>query len=224
MQPMRLFAKSGKKMARMKNADEWMNDFFLAGVPELQNNKLLLAEARKYVPIVKQYAQDINDAGLEGLANPQVDEKLRSYLELTKLGEGESWFRIQKFKQWLECQTMMGIMHGNTLTATRLLFTKYAFFDGHVSDVFSKKFDQLSVVLGTVLGLRDDHNIINREAHKKHKTFLPIVEKYERNIIKLQKDFWDSLSDDDKNRYGWIKSVWGPNMFDNSQLTITTYV
>lgn len=40
----------------------------------------------------------------------------------------------------------------------------------------------------------------------------------------MQEEFWNNLEEKDKETYAWCKSVWGPNMTDSTQLTITSYV
>eukprot|EP00494_Astrolonche_serrata_P010297 UN10359 len=81
----------------------------------------------------------------------------------------------------------------------------------------------MSFVAGTMMGLEEDQQI-NSTKPLENTEFKNMMNEYKQATEKVQNAFWNSLDDDDKNMYGWIQSVWGPNMFDQTQLTISTYV
>eukprot|EP00494_Astrolonche_serrata_P001291 UN01297 len=72
------------------------------------------------------------------------------------------------------------------------------------------------------MGLEEDHEI-NSSKPLENTEWKQMMNEYQTATARNQNAFWNSLDDDDKNMYGWIQSVWGPNMLDQTQLTISTY-
>lgn len=131
---------------------------------------------------------------------------------------------MTSFREWIECQGMLGILHGNTLSISRLVLSTYNRPNGDwESTTFDKSWTSAVNVVGTMLGLEEDHAIL-QSAPVRGTEFHSIYEEYQRESNEVQNAFWDNLEDDDKIMYGWIQSVWGPNMLDGTQLTVTTYV
>jgi len=211
-------------LAKPKNAQEWMDQLFLAGNPDLKHNMNLLPQCRPYVGLTEGLAhQTLKNISLEN--RTQIDAGLVNYFSKTAGKNKNGYFNISSFKEWVECQTMMGILHGNTLTISRLIFTNYNRFDGDwEAEVFSGKDASTWVtVAGTLLGLEEDH-AINEVKPVEDTLFEHMMTHFEESTRKMQADFWTTLEPDDKQLLGWIYSVWGPNMLGNTQLTVTTYV
>lgn len=210
-------------LASAKNAQEWFDKIFLAGSDDLKHNMNLLPQCRPYVDIVQSLAHKtmkqipVNDREL-------VNVNLRKYLSNTGGKNFGSLFGLQNFQEWVECQTMMGILHGNTLTLSRLIFTPYNRFDGDwESTKIGKNASTWSVVAGTLLGLEEDH-AINETKPVQDTMFESMMSTMEKSTQELQLRFWKSLEVEDRELLGWIYSLWGPNMLGNTQLTVTTYV
>merc|ERR1719300_2336688 len=65
-------------------------------------------------------------------------------------------FTMKTFKEWIECQGMAGILHGNTLGYTRLLFTDYVCPSGDWdTKKFGKTFSKSTAAVGTLCGLKE---------------------------------------------------------------------
>eukprot|EP00494_Astrolonche_serrata_P024513 UN24772 len=216
--------------AKVKNAREFFEQIYLGGDKNLIKNKLLLPEARKYVGMVESLAYKVLNKIPHDIQR-LISKGLKHYYQRT-MGpsdpnfkkEGGGFFEITEFDEWIQCQSMMGIQHGNTLGLTRLIFTKYNCTDGKFdSDTFNDNTKLLGVIIATVEGLEHQQQI-NQVKPIEHTIFKDLMEEYQADTAKLQTSFWNALDQDDKNMYGWIQSVWGPNMIDKTQLTITTYV
>lgn len=210
-------------LASAKNAQEWFDKIFLAGNADLKHNMNLLPQCRPYVSLTQSLAH--NTVKQIPLAERElVDVNLRKYLSNTGGKNYGSLFELSNFQEWVECQTMMGILHGNTLSISRLIFTPYHRYDGDwESTKFSSTANTWAVVSGTLLGLEDDH-AINEVKPVKDTMFEAMMGSMERSTADLQSNFWNSLEPEDRHFLGWLYSVWGPNMLGNTQLTCTTYV
>jgi len=222
-----------KTMAGARNSRDWLRQVFLANCPEMMAEPEIQKEAKKYSNMLphlsdatmdalrKQY--DTNSEFVEEVA--QTSDELVNYLRHTDGGEDamQNYFGINTFQDWIECQGMAGILHGNTLGLTRLQYTDYCVYGGEWDT--NLLLDQTSgtVAVGTLIGL-EEHHAINEVTEVEDTPFEEIMVYFYDQTKEMQTEFWDSLSIEDKETYAWCKSVWGPNMVDSTQLTITSYI
>lgn len=218
-------------MAAQKNSRDWYENVFCASLPQLINNDSALPLAVPYVKMFENLSSKTM-ARLQKKVEDQyfvrlqdINERLVEYLQLCDgKDDSETMFGLTNFSQWIECQGMAGVLHGSTLGITRLIFTKYCVFDGNWdTDRIDANFASAGAGVGTLLGLDEDH-AINEQKPLKSTDFYEMMGLFESETRKLQSAFWSSLSEEEKTKYRWIFSVWGPNMLDSTQLTISTYV
>merc|ERR1711994_546776 len=91
------------------------------------------------------------------------------------------------------------------------------------TDTICENFGTGAAAVGTLLGLEEEH-AVNEQEPLKCTAFYKMMGEFESETHRLQKEFWESLAEEEKTEYRWIFSVWGPNMLDSTQLTVTTYV
>lgn len=212
-----------QRYAQAKNSEEWFNGVFLSNNEALIKNEKVLKQCRPYVKMMQEMAKNTVDH-ISKDENQQIDAALVKYLSNTGGESNEQWFKMTCFREWIECQSFCGILHGNTLSISRLVFTPYNRFDGDWdSTLFSQTAATYGVVAGTLLGL-EEHHAINQTATIKDTMFEQMMRDYQEKTHLLQHQYWDNLDEDVKQMYGWLFSVWGPNMLNQTQLTITTYV
>lgn len=216
------------KMAGLKNSEEWLNELFLADCLELQHHPDVLREAKKYQKMFVNLGSATMETFEEQYPESEsyMDDSLNVARGLMKYltGSNGTDFTMKTFKQWVECQGMAGILHGNTLGYTRLLFTDYVCPSGDwETDKFGKTFSKSSAAVGTLCGLKEEH-AINQTIPLEETPFKSMMQSFQQETEKMQAEFWDNLEQKDKEAYAWCKSVWGPNMEDSTQLTITSYV
>lgn len=223
-----------KTMASARNSRDWLRHVFLAGCSEMINEPEIQQQAKQYAAMLphlsdatmdalrKQY--DSNADFVEEIA--ETSDVLVDYLRHTDGGEDamQNYFGINTFQDWIECQGMAGILHGNTLGLTRLQYTDYCEFAGNWNtNVISHYTGGATVAVGTLIGLEEQH-AINETVELEETPFEEMMQYFHTQTKDMQVEFWDSLSAEDKDTYAWCKSVWGPNMVDQTQLTITSYI
>jgi hypothetical protein len=218
-------------MSAQKNSRDWYENVFCASCPQLIENDAALPLAKPYVQLfeklssqtMKRLRQEVEDQYFVRLQD--INDRMVEYLNLTDGKEDdETFFGLSTFSQWIECQGMAGVLHGSTLGLTRLIFTKYNVVDGDWGkETIGDNFGTAGVAVGTLLGLEEEH-AVNEKQPLKCTAFYKMMEGFEVETHKLQRQFWDSLPEEEKAEYRWIFSVWGPNMVDSTQLTVTTYV
>lgn len=218
-------------MAAQKNSRDWYENVFCASLPQLVNNDYALPLAKPYVKLFEDLSSKTM-ARLQKKVEDQyfvclqdINNRLVEYLQLADgKDDSNTMFGLTNFSQWIECQGMAGVLHGNTLGLTRLIFTEYCAFDGNWDkDTIDSNFAKAGAAVGTLLGL-DEDQAINEQEPLKCTAFYEMMGQFESETHKLQKAFWSSLSEEERSKYRWIFSVWGPNMLDSTQLTISTYV
>lgn len=217
--------------AGQSTAKEWFENVFCAGNDAIIRNEKLLPQARKYIPVFKQLSngameklrEKLNHHYFQSMAG--VNEKLLTYLSKTDGDDNAaSMFTMHDFENWVECQGMAGLLHGNTLSFTRLIFTKYCQFGGDwESENFDPKFSASSAAVGTLMGLEEEH-AINQAEPVENTEFYDMMKTLQALTADMQEDFWKNLTAPEKEQFTWVLSVWGPNMLDQTQLTISTYV
>jgi hypothetical protein len=218
-------------MSAQKNSRDWYENVFCAGCHQLIDNDAALPLAKPYVQLFEKLSsqtmnrlrQEVEDQYFVRLQD--INDKLVEHLNLVDGKEDdESFFNLKNFSQWIECQGMAGVLHGSTLGLTRLIFTKYNVLDGDWStETIDENFQTAGVAVGTLLGLEEEH-AVNEKKPLKCTAFYKMMGEFESETHRLQREFWDSLPEEEKTEYRWIFSVWGPNMLDSTQLTVTTYV
>jgi hypothetical protein len=216
-----------EKMAGCKNSLEWLNELYMADCVELQLNPQVLKEAKKY----QKMFVNLGSATMETFEQQYSGNGfLNDSLEVTRglirylTNSNGSDFSMRTFHEWIECQGMAGILHGNTLGYTRLLFTDYVCPRGDWdTDTFDKTFSKSTAAVGTLCGLKEEH-AINQTIPLEETPFEGMMRSFQEETEQMQAEFWDSLEQKDKETFAWCKSVWGPNMEDSTQLTITSYV
>jgi hypothetical protein len=217
-----------EKMAACKNSEEWLDEIFLAGCLELQHEPRVLREAKKYQKMfvnlgsatMEAFEEQYNETESYRDDSLSVTRGLMKYLT----NSNGTDFTMKTFKEWIECQGMAGILHGNTLGYTRLLFTDYVCPSGNWdTDVFGETFSKSTAAVGTLCGLKEEH-AINQVIPVEETPFEGMMQSFQQQTEQMQAEFWNSLEEKDKETYAWCKSVWGPNMEDSTQLTITSYV
>jgi len=194
----------------------------------MQHHPDILREAKKY----QKMFVNLGSTTMETFEKqyPETDSYFQDSINLTKnlikylTRSNGTDFTMKSFKEWIECQGMAGILHGNTLGYTRLLFTDYVCPSGDwETDKFGKTFSKSTAAVGTLCGLKEEH-AINQTIPLEETPFEAMMRSFEQETEKMQAEFWNNLEEKDRETYAWCKSVWGPNMEDSTQLTITSYV
>jgi len=213
-----------KFIASAKNADEWLRNIYLGGNQELYENKNILPQCRPYIALTQKVANS-SCGKCPNKDMKEVNKKLCEYMDRTGGNDADGLFKLTNFSEWVECQTMMGILHGSTTTLSRVIFTQYNRYDGDWGGKIFKPAtsDTMATVAGTLLGLEADHEI-NQGATLKSTKWQDMMNDFQAQTAGIQKDYWGALEPDDVKMLGWLHSVWGPNMVGQTQLTITTYI
>jgi hypothetical protein len=215
------------KWGAMKTADEFVSDFLFVNIDAAAMKKAgLCEEFFKHVAIVAPYATAMDNEFQKNTKTYQtIKDKLKGYM--SKTGDGVS--SVDNTKTWMELMSVTGILHGSTLSMSRLVLT-HSFMALNTPE--SLKFTLrdavwCTTITGTILGALDDFHVFSNT--------LPATSPYNVNRVLLEFNaithdlkakYFKKISEDAETfeNYGWILTDHGPNFVDGKQLTVTTYI
>lgn len=139
---------------------------------------------------------------------------------------------IDSLEKWIEIMAVTGIVHGTTLSYTRL------FADPDVLrwrdiriDTWQSPDVQIHIlVLATICGMDEHRHVMSSSTdvvgEKYDEKLHAVLETYEQKSNALKEAYKNKIMEDmdEFNNYGWILSDFCPSGFDGKQLTVTTYI
>ena len=140
--------------------------------------------------------------------------------------------RIDSLENWIELMAVTGIVHGATLSYSRL------FADTDIlkwRDIRTDSWQTPDVnlhlkVLATVCGMDEHRHVMSSSTdvvgEKYDSKLQAVLETYEQKADALKEAYKNKIMEDtdEFNNYGWILSDFCPDGFDGKQLTVTTYI
>jgi hypothetical protein len=180
------------------------------------------------VNLVGPYSEKLS-AALK-VDDPNGFDKAEGEFRKFTAGTGENGVgNVNSFRKFIELQSVTGLLHGSTISLTRLALTgpilalvnagkaKYDFNDIGRAQVGSL----------TIVGLVHGHSVFSSTIPNKAPFAVVSVQKeFQEKSEKLQNDFFKKiLADKETFRdFGWILTDHAPEFIDGKQLTIATYV
>ena len=215
------------KWGSVKTANEYISDFLFENMDAAAMKKAgLCEEFLKHVDIISPYATAMDNEFKKNIAtNAVITDRLTTYM--SKTGKGVS--SVNNMKTWMELMSVTGILHGSTLSMSRLVLThSFLSLNTPESPTFTERdVAWVKTMTGTILGALDDFHVFSNT--------LPCTSPYNVNRVLLEFDaithdlkakYFKKISEDAEifENYGWILTDHGPNFVDGKQLTITTYI
>lgn len=189
----------------------------------------ILVEFRKHLDLVQPFSIDIRRS-LQRIDSSKYNDAQRNLNEyLDNCGSFKS--NINSVQSWFEMMSVTGIVHGATLSYTRLVADP-----GVVRwrNIGSDKWDPYDVnlivgVLGTICGMEEGRHVMGNEVDGEvfENNIQDVLNEYEGRASTLKEAYKEALLAGDKgefNNFGFILTDYGPDNFDGKQLTITTYI
>ena len=223
-----------------KTADDFMKKFLLKDIydtaknPEdLIDSSNILTEFRKQVDLVEPYATELTEAMKAD--NPDGLKDAEDFLTKFMSDTGEGVSSIDSISSWVQLMSCTGIMHGSTLSYSRMTLIPEIWRWIDIStDTFSEsEIDIMSPIIATIQGMCVDRHVFTSEVTHGTKwdtsnispKLKAVMEKYNQKSEDLKTLLKDELlTRPDFNEYGWILTDQCPDGFDGKQLTIATYI
>ena len=207
-------------------AEEYINNFLFPNIkPDMLVQFNILKAFRSHTDLIGKYSVAMDNEFVKDKSYNKINSELSVFLK--KTGTGVS--NVSNIKTWLELMSVTGVLHGSTLSMSRLVLThSFMVTNSPESDIFlARDALWLSVITGTILGALEDFHVFSNT--------LPATSPYNVNRVLLEFDaithnlkaqYFKEISEDPETfkNFGWILSDHGPNLIDGKQLTVTTYI
>jgi hypothetical protein len=196
----------------------------------------ILTEFRKHIDLVQPFGEDLANAmrGSDEKSRAAFDETetlLTQFMSDTGAGVSE----IDSISSWVQLMSCTGIMHGSTLSYTRLIGVPEI---NRWRDINKETYDQKDVgivggVLGTLAGMTLERHVFTSEMNVGRRwntkdvsdDVMDVLEKYNQMSLDLKKMYKAEISErEDFREYGWILTDHCPDGYDGKQHTITAYL
>ena len=186
----------------------------------------ILEEFMKHADIVREFSLEVPDV-INSESPSQftvLEARLQEYFD--DCGVLES--NLNTLRNWLEMTSLVGMMHGNTLSISRLGLDANIFRWRNINQrVWSYADVHLMTIIAlTAIGVEDGAHVMTSEIPMLQQGALKkVLEKYDASTTMLKENYCNGLVKSDFFAdYGWILSDYCPDMFDGKQLTISTYI
>jgi len=137
---------------------------------------------------------------------------------------------VTSIKQFIELMTASSLLHGSTLSMTRLHITPAIVSIINYKNPYYTKGDTkfISMLLGTISGSLEGYAVYSSKLPYKGAPYgiIKVIKKYEGLSEKLKVDFFNKITknQDYFKKFGWIQTDHVPEGIDGKQYTISTYI
>lgn len=214
------------KWGSFKTSDEFITEFLFSNIkPEMLRQSNILKAFFSHTDLIGKYSDAMDKEFAKDENYTKINTELSVFLKKTGTGVSD----VSNIKTWLELMSVTGVLHGSTLSMSRLVLThSFIVTNSPESEIFlSRDALWLSVITGTILGTLEDFHVFSNT--------LPATTPYNVNRVLLEFDaithnlkaqYFKEISEDPEifKNFGWILSDFGPNLVDGKQLTVTTYI
>jgi len=214
-------------------AEEFVNGFLLAGCLELGKKQIIkngiLTEFLKHADLVGPYATDLvsefNKLN-KGSELTKVDNNIRLFM--TNCGTGV-FTNITNMKSWIEVMSITGLMHGGTLSFTRLFMTEPIMALFTKEDKYTETdADTMKTASATIVGMMEERFVFSDQIQ--NKAIMPpglkqVITKYAALTLNLKADFFNKIVQSEPFlKDGWALTDFCLDGIDGKQFTLTTYI
>ena len=230
-----------------KTADEFTTKFLLSDLyatcttknpKKVIKNANILSEYMKHSDNIQPFARDLTRAMKRGFF-PQrrsfktAENNLRDFMK----GCGEDVFSIDGISSWVQLMSCTGIIHGSTLSYSRMLLTpevirwrdiKASTYDGNdvtlmatLATTLQGMYEDRHTFSGSIKGGPSDGWNTSPICKKVKK----VLTKYDKKANILKESYEKKIQKrDDFKEFGWILTDHCTDGFDGKQHTMTTYL
>ena len=227
----------------MKNEEDFTKKFLLDGIystasDAAQAEKMLekgkiLSEYKKHSDNVQPYAEELCAAFKED--NPSAFDETNKRIKSFMAACGTGVSSIDSISSWTQLMSLSGIVHGSTLSYTRMVVVPEI---ARWRNIHSKKWDKndVSLMSGgflTAQGMTVDRHTFTSEIKNGFewdtdiiaKPVMDVLQKYDGISDELKAEYTKEIEErDDFREYGWILTDHCQDGYDGKQHTITSYI
>jgi len=221
-------AKLNNLWSTFRTAEEYVYSFLFQNVKkEFLNQAGIAVEYRHQIDLCKYFSFDL-ELQLKKLDGFEAASS--SFAELCADTGALGVSSVKTIKQFIELMTASSLLHGSTLSMTRLhicpaIISLMNYKNPKYTSGDAKLIGQL---LGTIVGSLEGYAVYSSKLPLKGAPYgiINVLKKYEGLSEKLKIMFYDKISQDEAyfKNFGWIQTDHAPEGVDGKQYTISTYI
>ena len=210
----------------LRSSEEYVYNFILAGVKREHAQRAgLLKQFLKHQALVSPLAKDLTT--VFELAPGYSDMNKAIALFMKQTGEGVS--SIEDVTTWIELMTVSGILHGSTLSMSRLILTPEVLRHNSPGSLTYTDTDAslVQTVAGTIVGLLEEFRCFSNDLPSNVPYSIAcVLDEYDARSSAIQRQYLVDIKKDAEKfkAFGWILTDFGPALVDGKQLTLSTYI
>ena len=205
-----------------KTAEQFIDRFLLRSLKI--NRKGILTEFIKHANLVGPYAKELvtEFAKINGGKEMEETNKLLT-LFYKNVGEGVS--SITELTTWIELMTITGIIHGSTLSFSRLGLNQPMLALVTDKDTFSSvESSYVLLCIFTMVGILEDRSCF-AGSQSMPPNIRHVILKYYAESLELKDNYFNQIKKEpDFLENGWVYTDYCLDGVDGKQFTITTYI
>eukprot|EP01040_Poterioochromonas_malhamensis_P011555 gene11555-12602_t len=217
-----------KPWLHFSTADQFVDKFVFGYIPKEQRSGLLKA-FQQQVDLIPNFTSDLVTA-IDKESNGQF-QQINKNLEEYYRDLGNDISNIKDVGAWIQLMSILNIVHGSTFSFSRLIVTPQylPYLDFSNTGKYTGTDVKIAItVLGTTLGLSSNRYVYTSllvPPKGSDETIYSVLQRYDKASNDLKIKYFDAIKNDPKfAEYGWLWTDYGPDLIDNKQLTLATYV
>lgn len=209
-----------------KSSDEYMYKFIFDGVkPEHVKKANLLPQFFKHQELVGPYAKDLNEVFVKNSGYSAMNKAIKSFM--SKTGSGVS--SIDNVTTWIELMTVSGLLHGTTLSMSRLILSQPVLKHNSPDSATYTTTDAglVKTVAGTIVGTVEEFRCFSNNLPSNVPYDIAcVLDEYDAKSTAIQRQYFIDIKKDEESfrDFGWILTDYAPALIDGKQLTLSTYI
>jgi len=218
-----------------KTAEDFLHKFILKNALRLGLSHAqkagILEEFQKQAYLISPYAKEMTEE-FRKLKNGKELEDCNNNIALFYSNTGDGVSQVANITTWIELMSVTGIMHGNTLSFTRLMITQPIVAIANIDytpNFTDYEIDFVTKSSGTIIGIIEDRSVFSDKYEYDTTKFSPelkgVIAKYAGMSADLKIDYFKKIRQHPRfNEIGWVLTDYCTDGIDAKQLTLTTYV
>ena len=221
-------ANMNRGWGELKSADEYVYKFLFKNIPQaVLDASGICVEYRKQAALIGDFATELDNA-LQKLEGYQEAAVMFQKLCVSTGGNGVGG--VTSFKQFIELMSASGLLHGCTLSMSRLSLQApmIAILNPNNPNFDGKDTSYINLIALTIVGALDGYSVFSSSIpyDEVPASVIQVLKKYEDKSAALQGQFFEEITSNKQyfKDFGFIQTDHGPEGIDGKQYTIATYI
>lgn len=216
-----------KPWFHFSTASDFVEKFVFGYFPDSPIRDQFLTAFKGQVGLVSGFTTSLS-AAVKTVTGEEKYKQLNAELQKYYSGLGPNVSNIKDIGAWIQLMSVLNIVHGSTFSFSRYIatpeFLPYRNLNNNTYNLQDVIF--AVTVLGTTFGLSQERYVFTSQLNSdENKIISKVLTQYDKASTDLKTNYFNSIKNDPKfAEYGWLWTDYAPNLVDNKQITIATYV